>query len=87
MGCIPEFFCEVLTGPVFIMHAPAPKSAVAHIVNLSLERNPDFRTILSVSQRQLRFAVSGQGIHVHGAKMRQQQVISSSWRSGSWIEA
>jgi hypothetical protein len=67
------------------VHATAPKPAVAYVIDLSLEGNPNFRAVLSVSQRQLCFAVFGQGVKVHVAKMRQQQVISSAFCSGSSI--
>lgn len=55
MRGILQFIREVLTSPVFIMFAAQPKARSCHVVDHAVKSNPDFRLVLTVSQRKLRF--------------------------------
>lgn len=48
-----ELMCQILSGPVFIVHSIAPKATLCNVIYESFIGHPYLRTILSVSERQL----------------------------------
>lgn len=53
MWRIPNFFCEVLTRPMFIMLAIFPHFGIGNIIDYSFVSHPNLRFVLAVSERKL----------------------------------
>ncbi len=54
VGCVFQFICQILPGPVFVVLAVSPQARVRNIVHHALVGYPHFGFVLPVAQRQLR---------------------------------
>src|SRR5687767_13074811 len=66
MGGVLQFFGQVLTGPVFVMVAPAPEPGSLYVINAALVGNPDFVAVLAIAQGKLGPGVNRQSNVGHG---------------------
>ncbi len=53
VGCVGEFLCEVLFGPVFVVHAAPPESAFGDVVDTALISDIDLLFVLPVVEGEL----------------------------------
>ena len=53
MWSIFQFFCQILSGPMLVMVAIAPKPAIGQIIDEPFISNPNLWLILSVAERKL----------------------------------
>lgn len=63
MGRVRQFVSQILPCPMLIMLAIAPQAAFGDIVNNAFICNPDFRSILSVSEGKLLFGECWKRFH------------------------